>query len=150
MALRLKYYAAEYKHTNGYDISCDILCQKLATFNQGNTQISGSRTLACGIYLHLHYNLLAVVLIGLDPEYGAMLYKTDPAGFMCGFRGIAIGTKDRDANIILEKKMKKKLPSTHQETIELALLCLQIALGTDYKAREVEVAQVTFKNPKFQ
>ena len=72
-----------------------------------------------------HTHLLGVfffsgmILIGIDDEKGPQLYKTDPAGYFCGFKGCSVGIKQTEANSFLEKKIKKKHAWTQSETIEV-------------------------------
>lgn len=60
-----------------------------------------------------------MILIGIDDEKGPQLYKTDPAGYFCGFKGCSVGIKQTEANSFLEKKIKKKHAWTQSETIEV-------------------------------
>jgi len=65
--------------------------------------------------------LPGMILIGIDDERGPQLYKTDPAGYYCGFKGCSVGIKQTEANSFLEKKIKKKHAWTQSETIEVKL-----------------------------
>jgi len=57
-------------------------------------------------------------VVGLDEELGPQLYKCDPAGYYCGFKATAAGVKQTEATSFLEKKVKKKLDWTYEQTIE--------------------------------
>lgn len=61
----------------------------------------------------------AMILIGWDDENGPQVYKTDPAGYYCGFRATSAGVKQMEANTFLEKRVKKKQDFTLEETIEV-------------------------------
>lgn len=49
-----------------------------------------------------------MIAIGYDSTKGACVYKTDPAGYCCGFRAISVGVKQIESNSFLEKKLRKK------------------------------------------
>ena len=49
----------------------------------------------------------AMVLIGIDPEFGPQCFKLDPAGYFVGFHATAAGQKQQEAMNHLEKKWKK-------------------------------------------
>jgi len=49
----------------------------------------------------------ALVLIGIDPEFGPQVFKLDPAGYFIGFHATAAGQKQQEAMNNLEKKWKK-------------------------------------------
>lgn len=51
--------------------------------------------------------MLAMILIGLDPEFGPQCFKLDPAGYFIGFHATAAGQKQQEAMNHLEKKWKK-------------------------------------------
>lgn len=60
-----------------------------------------------------------MILVGLDEEFGPQLFKCDPAGYYCGFKATAAGVKQTEATSFLEKKVKKKLDWTYEQTIEV-------------------------------
>lgn len=63
--------------------------------------------------------IVAMILISVDDEYGPQVYKTDPAGYYCGFKATSAGVKQLEANSFLEKKIKKKQDFTCNEAIEV-------------------------------
>lgn len=60
-----------------------------------------------------------MIVIGIDEEYGPQVYKCDPAGYYCGFKATAAGVKQTEATSFLEKKVKKKLDWTFEQTVEV-------------------------------
>ena len=64
-----------------------------------------------------------MILIAYDDENGPQVYKTDPAGYFCGFKATAAGVKQLEANSFLEKKIKKKQDYTNDEAVEVNNLC---------------------------
>jgi 20S proteasome subunit alpha 1 len=61
-----------------------------------------------------------MILIAYDDENGPCVYKTDPAGYFCGYRAISVGSKHTEANSYLEKKLKKKQDYTSEEAIQVS------------------------------
>ena len=62
---------------------------------------------------------VGMIVIGIDEEFGPQVYKCDPAGYYCGFKATAAGVKQTEATSFLEKKVKKKLDWTFEQTIEV-------------------------------
>ncbi len=62
-----------------------------------------------------------MIVIGVDEELGPQVYKCDPAGYYCGFKATAAGVKQTEATSFLEKKAKKKLDWTFEQTVEVQL-----------------------------
>lgn len=62
-----------------------------------------------------------MIVIGIDEEYGPQVYKCDPAGYYCGFKATAAGVKQTEATSFLEKKVKKKLDWTFEQTVEVEM-----------------------------
>ena len=90
------------------------------------------------------------MLVAYDEENGPQVYKTDPAGYFCGYKATAAGVKQLEANSFLEKKIKKKSDLNFEETIETAITCLSTILSADFKPTEIEVGMVTTSEPKFK
>lgn len=88
-----------------------------------------------------------MTLIAFDDENGPCVYKTDPAGYYCGFRAVSVGVKQIEANSYLEKKYKNNL--NEEKTIQLAITCLSNVLAVDFKPNGIEIAVVTKDKPEF-
>jgi len=59
------------------------------------------------IHTHAVSPMPAMILIGVDPEFGPQCFKLDPAGYFVGFHATAAGQKQQEAMNHLEKKWKK-------------------------------------------
>merc|ERR1712066_226940 len=79
------------------------------------------------------------------------LYRCDPAGYFVGYKATSAGQKEQEANNFLEKRFKTDSnPSlSYDDTVQLALACLQNVLGSDLKATDIEACVVRNENLKF-
>ena len=126
---RARYEAAEFEYKYGYEITIDMLCRKIADISQVYTQNANMRPLGCSkLYATLcEYNgikfifLPGMILIAIDEDHGPQLYKTDPAGYFCGYKATSAGAKQTEANNYLEKKVRKKPQWTYTQTIDVSL-----------------------------
>lgn len=97
--------------------------------------------------LNLQLPYIGMTLIAYDDEKGPCVYKTDPAGYYCGYRAISVGVKQLEANSYLEKKYKPNL--NEEKTIQMAITCLSNVLAVDFKPNGIEIAVVSKERPEF-
>ena len=71
-------------------------------------------------HTHTHTHL-GMILVSIDEEKGPQVYKTDPAGYYCGYKAIAVGVKQTETNNYMEKKIRKKPSWNYNETVEVCL-----------------------------
>jgi len=140
---RLRNEAAEFKFQNGYDIPVSYLAKRAADLAQIYTQHANMRPLG-----------IAMIIIGIDVEGDTkipQLFRCDPAGYYVGYKATAAGQKEQEATNFLEKRYKTDLnPSlSYDDTVQLALACLQNVLGSDLKAPDLEACVVRGEQLKF-
>merc|ERR1719460_1496548 len=89
-------------------------------------------------------------LLGAAPQV-PQLFRCDPAGYYVGYKATSAGAKEQEANNWLEKRYKTDAnPAlSYDDTVQLALACLQNVLGSDLKAPDVEYCVVRNSNLKF-
>ena len=136
---RARQEAAEFRYKYGYEITPDMLARRVANINQVYTQHAAMRPLG-----------VSMMLIGMDEEKGAQLFKCDPAGYYVGYKATAAGAKQQEALNHLEKKLKKDPMLSEEETVELAITTMSQTLSVDFKPSEIEIGVVTEKDKKFR
>lgn len=127
---RARYEAANYEYKYGIPISIEVLARRMADIAQVYTQNAEMRPFGTSMML-------------ISYEDGKpQLFKTDPAGYYCGYRAAAVGVKAAECSNYLEKKLKKKQNYNKTETIQMAIRAMSQSLGIDFKASEIEVGEV--------
>ncbi|KAH8299825.1 hypothetical protein KR044_006458 [Drosophila immigrans] len=134
---KARYEAANFRYKFGYGMPVDVLCRRVADLSQVYTQNAEMRPLGC-----------CMVLISHDDELGPSVYKTDPAGYYCGFRACAAGPKKTEAESYLEKYYTDNLAD--DKVIQLAIGCLASVLGVDIKPKSIEIGVVSKSHPEFR
>ncbi len=77
--------------------------------------------ISCGYHCSI-FPFEGMMLIGIDEENGPQLYKTDPAGYFCGYKAAGAGVKQNEVNSYLEKKLKKKPNWNYNELVEVGVI----------------------------
>ena len=108
------------------------------------------RVLVHGVVLLSNPLPAGMILIAMDCEKGPQVYKTDPAGYYCGYKATSVGVKQTEANNYMEKKIRKNPSWTYEETVEVAITALSSVLAADFKASEIEIGVVTTDQPSFR
>lgn len=128
---RLRQEAHEFKFKFGYDIPVHVLSKRIADICQVYTQEASLRMLACN-----------VILASVDDERGPNIFKIDPAGSFFPFKATASGAKAAEAMNWLEKKVDAEPSTDEAETMQLAIMCLQHCLSSDFKGSDLECGVV--------
>ena len=110
----------------------------MADIAQVYTQEASSRALAC-----------IMLLIGVDEEKGAAVFKVDPAGHFLPYKAVATGKAEAEAMNFLEKRVEELPDLSEERTIEMAITAMQYVLSTDFKSTEIEIG-VTTMNQTFR
>ncbi|XP_037945353.1 proteasome subunit alpha type-6-like [Teleopsis dalmanni] len=134
---KARHEAAHWRYKYGHEMPVDVVCRRVADMNQVYTQNAEMRPLGC-----------SMIVIGYDEEKGPAVFKTDPAGYFCGFRAVSVGVKQVEANSYLEKKYKNNL--SEEKTIQLAIMCLSNVLAVDFKPNGIEIGVISKDNPQFR
>jgi len=64
--------------------------------------------------------VVGMILVSIDEDRGPQVYKTDPAGYYCGYKATSAGAKQTEANNYLEKKVRKKPQWTYTQTVDVS------------------------------
>ncbi|KAF5732105.1 proteasome subunit alpha type-6 [Tripterygium wilfordii] len=148
--------AAEFRFKFGYEMPVDVLARWIADKSQVYTQHAYMRPLGVGKFWssprfeRLFAQAPFAMVLGVDDEEGAQLYKCDPAGHFFGHKATSAGVKEQEAINFLEKKMKNDPAFSYEETVQTAISALQSVLQEDFKATEIEVGVVRKENPVFR
>lgn len=126
---RARYEAANYEYKFGCPITIEQLSRRMADIAQVYTQNAEMRPLGT-----------SMLLIAFE-DGKPLLFKTDPAGYYCGYRAAAVGVKAAECSNYLEKKLKKKQDYNKNETIQMAIRALSQTVGIDFKPSEIEVGE---------
>lgn len=109
-----------------------VLARRIADICQVYTQEASNRALAC-----------VMLLIGIDDEKGAQIFKVDPAGHFLPYKAVATGKAEQEAMNFLEKKVSELSEMDENMTIETAISAMQYVLSTDFKGSEIEIGVVS-------
>ena len=135
----LRHQAADFKFKFGYDIPVHVLAERLAGFQQQNSQYVGLRPFC-----------VTLTLVGVDEEFGPQVFKMDPAGQALGYKATSAGTKEQEAQTHLEKAFKKSGGNwSAKETIQTAITVLQQVVSAEFKGDDIEIGFAFAENPRF-
>mmetsp|Transcript_16643 Transcript_16643/g.21606 ORF Transcript_16643/g.21606 Transcript_16643/m.21606 type:complete len:245 (+) Transcript_16643:69-803(+) len=128
---RMRQEAHEFKFKFGYDMPVHVLAKRIADICQVYTQEASLRMLAC-----------TAILASCDDEKGPQLFKIDAAGMYFPYKGTAAGAKAHEATNWLEKRIAAVPDTNEDDTVQLAIMCLQHILSSDFKGSDLEVGTV--------
>lgn len=109
-----------------------VLSRRIADICQVYTQEASSRAMAC-----------MMLIIGVDEEKGAQVFRVDPAGHFLPYKAVSSGKYEPEAMNFLEKRVAELGLLDENGTIEMAISAMQHVLSTDFKGTEIEVAVVS-------
>lgn len=117
-------------------VDVEILARRLGDMSQAYTQHAGVRPFG-----------VTMILAGVDAT-GPRVLTTDPSGAYRGFKAIAVGRKNDEANRLLEEKYSDAL--TLEDAIRLAIEAVKVASGTDVNEETVKVSVVPVESKVFK
>ena len=138
--MMLRQEASSFKMKFFYEPPTRVLAQRLGAKLQQYSQYTGVRPFC-----------VTVTLVGCDEEFGPQVFKVDPSGNCIGYKAVATGSKEQEANSQLEKFFKKNEGQWDQkESVETAIKTLSQIVSSDFKANEIEIGICSTDKPMFK
>lgn len=91
---------------------------------------------------------VALLVAGVDPDEGPVLYSTDPSGTYTGYLAAAIGSAQEGATGMLQEQYNKDMTLKEAET--LALTVLRQVMEDKLTSKNIEVACVETTTARFR
>ena len=125
------------KHRVTYDTPIDVLSlvKGICDIKQYYTQMGGARPFGVSL-------LIAGINDGND------LYVTDPTGIFFQYKATAIGDKDEEIKLLLNKMYKENLDLNGG--LKLALTILKKVQGKNFDLKRIDAAVIRSKDKKFK
>jgi proteasome alpha subunit len=117
-------------------VDVEVLARRLGDMSQAYTQHAGVRPFG-----------VTMILAGIDAT-GSRVLTTDPSGAYRGFKAVAVGRKNEEANKLLEDKYSDNI--TLEEAIQLAIEAVKIASDSEINEETVKVAIVPIETKVFE
>lgn len=137
MATRARDIASTFSYENGYPVPVHFLAEKVANQCQVYTQHA---------YMRLH--AVMSIFFAIDDETGPQVFRVDPAGFVLGYKAVAIGAKEEEGSNALEKVVKNGVAADRDAAIRQAISTLQTVVGNDFQPSDIEVVVISTKDDK--
>jgi proteasome alpha subunit len=90
---------------------------------------------------------VSTILAGVD-NTGSRILTTDPSGAYRGYKATAVGRKNEDANMVLEKKYSDTM--TIDESISLAIEAVKVASSNEISSSNIKVAIIPTETKIFR
>lgn len=117
-------------------VDVEILARRLGDVSQAYTQHAGVRPFG-----------VTMILAGIDAT-GPRILTTDPSGAYRGFKAVAVGRKNDEANKLLEEKYTNSIDL--EGAIILAIEAIKIASDNDINENTVKIAIIPEKTKIFK
>jgi len=91
---------------------------------------------------------VALLVVGIDPIEGPVLYNTDPSGTYTRYSAAAIGGAQEGATSMLQEQYNRNLTLEEAET--MALVVLRQVMEEKLNAQNIEVAKIHKDDKKFK
>jgi proteasome alpha subunit len=117
-------------------VDVEILARRIGDMSQAYTQHAGVRPFG-----------VTMILAGVDAT-GPRVLTTDPSGAYRGFKAVAVGRKNDEANKLLEEKYSNAIDL--EGAIKLAIETIKIASDTEIKEDTVKIAVIPANDKTFK
>jgi proteasome alpha subunit len=118
------------------DVDVEILARRLGDMSQQYTQHAGVRPFG-----------VTMILAGVDAT-GPKVITTDPSGAYRGFKAVAVGRKNDEANKLLEEQYTDDI--TLENAIKLAIQAIKTASDSDVTKDTVKIAVIPADSKVFK